>query len=104
MRGATISHFVCIQTVKLNDKRIYSNDTGMPFGVEKCSWVEANGGRIIGTEGVELSKGHIIDWRQDSCRNQERKKHPRYISNTSIHTVRPTVGRHSAGVHAKKGN
>lgn len=87
MRGATISHIIFIQAIKLNDKRIYSNDTGKPFGVEKCSRVEANGERIIGAEGVELSKGQITDWRQDSCRNQDRHRHPRFISNTSVHTV-----------------
>lgn len=56
MRGATISHLVYMQAIKLSDKRIYSNDTGKPFGVEKCSWVDANGGRIIGTEGSNYRK------------------------------------------------
>ncbi len=75
MTGATITHVIFIQAIKLNDKRIYSNDTRKQFGVEKCSSVDANGGRVIGTEGVELSRGHITDWRQGSCRNQERLHH-----------------------------
>lgn len=69
MRGATDSPLVYMQAIKLNDKRIYSNDTGEPFGVEKWDWVEENGGRIIGAEGLELSDGQITDCRLDSYRN-----------------------------------
>lgn len=43
-----------MQAIKLNDKRIHSNDTGEPFGLEKCAWVEANVGRVIGPERNEL--------------------------------------------------
>ena len=48
-----------------------STDTGEPFGVGGCDWVEENGGRMIGPEGPELSEGQITDWSLDSCRNLE---------------------------------
>lgn len=47
--------------INVNDRSIHSNETGKQFGVEKCSWADVNGGRVIGMEEVELSKGHETD-------------------------------------------
>lgn len=81
---------VYMQAVKLNDKRIYRNDTEKPFGVETCGWLEANGGGITRAERVELSRGYIIDHRQDSCTNQRVPhrvgQHSTYI-NVSLHAA-----------------
>lgn len=83
MRGATISQLFYMQAIKLNDKRIYSNDRGKPFGGGKCSCVKPNGGRIIGVEGLELSKDHIIETAQlQDPRNAATSKKNNLLSST----------------------
>lgn len=64
--GVTISHLLCMADIKLYAKheqyfdslihhtRIYSNDIGMSFGLEKNGCMVAKEGNMIRTEGVEL--------------------------------------------------
>ena len=81
MKGATISLIIYMLAIKLNDKRFYSNDTVRPSGGEKRSWVDANGERINGTEGVELfGSPHN---RLEMGQLQEPRK-PRKVTSTTI--------------------
>ncbi|GLD56419.1 calcium-dependent secretion activator 2-like protein [Lates japonicus] len=41
--------------------RIYSEDIGMPLGLDKCRYMVAKTDRVIRTEGVELPEGKITD-------------------------------------------
>ncbi len=41
--------------------RIYSNDTGMSFGLEKCGRMVSKRGKMISTEGFELPEGSMAD-------------------------------------------
>ena len=41
--------------------RIYIEDIGMSFGLEKCGRMIARGGKVIKTDGLELPVGHIAD-------------------------------------------
>ena len=75
--GTTISHLLYMDDIKLYAKnerdidslihltRIYSNDIGMTFGLDKCGQMVCRRGKMITTEGVELPEGNITDG-QDS--------------------------------------
>ncbi|XP_076583782.1 retrovirus-related Pol polyprotein from type-1 retrotransposable element R2 [Chaetodon auriga] len=64
--GTIISHLLYMDNIKLYAKsecdidslthltRIYSNDIGMSFGLDKCGWLVCRRGKMIATEGVEL--------------------------------------------------
>ena len=41
--------------------RIYSEDIGMSFGLEKCGWMIARRETVIKTDGLELPAGHVAD-------------------------------------------
>uniref|UniRef100_A0A7N8XHF5 Reverse transcriptase domain-containing protein n=1 Tax=Mastacembelus armatus TaxID=205130 RepID=A0A7N8XHF5_9TELE len=71
--GATISHLLYMDDIKLyarterdidsliHTTRIYSNDIGMSFGLDKCGRMITKRGRVVRTEGVELPEGSIAD-------------------------------------------
>ncbi len=71
--GTIISHLLYMDDIKLyarNERdidslihttRIYSNDIGMSFGLDKCGRMVSKRGKMIRTEGVELPEGHIAD-------------------------------------------
>ncbi|WP_175564860.1 hypothetical protein, partial [Escherichia coli] len=71
--GATISHLLYMDDIKLyarterdidsliHTTRIYSNDIGMSFGLDKCGQMITKRGRVVRTEGVELPEGSIAD-------------------------------------------
>ena len=41
--------------------RLYSNDIGMLFGLEKCSRMVIKRGKVVRIEGIELLEGNIVD-------------------------------------------
>lgn len=41
--------------------RIYSNDIGMSFGLDKCGQILSRWGKMMSFEGVELPEGNIRD-------------------------------------------
>ena len=41
--------------------RVYSNDIGMTFGIEKCGRLILNRGRMVKTDGLQLPTGTIKD-------------------------------------------
>ena len=71
--GATISHLLYMDDIKLYAKnerdidslihltRIYSEDIGMSFGLEKCGQMIARRGKMIKTDRLELPAGRIAD-------------------------------------------
>uniref|UniRef100_A0A8C4WGB1 Reverse transcriptase domain-containing protein n=1 Tax=Gopherus evgoodei TaxID=1825980 RepID=A0A8C4WGB1_9SAUR len=71
--GTTISHLLYMDDIKLYAKnerdidslihltRIYSEDIGMSFGLEKCGRMVVKRGKVVKTDGVELPAGHIAD-------------------------------------------
>ncbi|KAL4008504.1 hypothetical protein ACER0C_002356 [Sarotherodon galilaeus] len=71
--GAVVSHLVYMDDIKLYAKserdmdslihttRLYSNDIGMSFGLEKCSRMVTKKGKVVRTEGIELLEGNIAD-------------------------------------------
>ena len=71
--GVTISHLLYMDDIKLyarNEReidslihttRIYSNDIGMSFGLDKCGRMVSKRGKMIRTEGVDLPEGNIGD-------------------------------------------
>ena len=71
--GAVVSHLLYMDDIKLYAKserdidslihttRLYSNDIGMSFGLEKCSRMVTKRGKVVRTEGIELPEGNIAD-------------------------------------------
>ena len=69
---ATISHLLYMDDIKLSAKneqdidslihltRIYNEDIGMLFGLEECGWMVARRGKVIKTDGLEVSASHIL--------------------------------------------
>lgn len=70
--GTTINHLY-MDKIKLYAKsewdsnllihliQIYSEDSGMSFGLEKCGWMMVERGKAVKTDGAELPAGHIAD-------------------------------------------
>ena len=44
-----------VQTV-----RVFSEDMGMEFGIEKCAMLVMEKGNIVKSVGIELPDGHVI--------------------------------------------
>ena len=71
--GTTVSHLLYMDDIKLYGKnerdvdsliqltRIYSQDIGMSFGLEKCGRLVVKRGKTVKTQGVDLPNGHIED-------------------------------------------
>ena len=71
--GATISHLLYMDDIKLYTKnerdidllihltRIYSEDTGIHFRLEKWGGMITRRGKVIKTDGLELPAGRIAD-------------------------------------------
>ena len=71
--GATISHLLYMDDIKLyarseqeidsliHTTRIYSDDIGMSFGLDKCGRMVSKRGKMIRTEGIDLPEGNIGD-------------------------------------------
>ena len=49
-----------VQTV-----RVFSEDIGMPFGIEKCAMLVTEKGKIVKSVGIVLPDGKIIKWSQE---------------------------------------
>jgi hypothetical protein len=74
--GQTISHLLYMDDLKLygrnqreidsqiNTVRIFSEDIGMKFGLDKCARLIINRGKVQHTEGIELPEGRIEDLKQ----------------------------------------
>jgi hypothetical protein len=45
----------------INLTRIFSDDIGMSFGLDKCGRLVTKRGHVIGTNGIDLPNGHIDD-------------------------------------------
>ena len=50
-----------VQTV-----RVFSEDMGMEFGIEKCAMLVMEKGRIVKSVGIELPDGKVIKSLQES--------------------------------------
>ena len=71
--GTTINHLFYMDDIKLYAKkerdidslihltRVFSNDIGMTFGIEKCGRLILNRGRMVKTNGLQLPTGTIKD-------------------------------------------
>ena len=71
--GATISHLLYMDDIKLyarsereidsliHTTRIYSDDIGMSFGLDKCGRMVSKRGKMIRTEGIDLPEGNKGD-------------------------------------------
>ena len=69
----TINHLLYMDDIKLYAKnerdidslihltRVFSNDIGMSFGLDKCGRLIAQRGMIKQTSGIKLPEGHIED-------------------------------------------
>ena len=71
--GVVVSYFLYMDDIKLYVKserdidlliyiiRLYSNDIGMSFRLEKCSLMVIKRGKVVRIEGIELLEGNIVD-------------------------------------------
>lgn len=100
--SAIISHLLYIDDTKLyarsdqdinllmHTTRIYSNDIGMSFGLEKWCHIITKRGKVVSTEGIVLPEGNLADI-EDSYKhlgiqqeNRNREEATREVATTHI--------------------